>query len=161
VSGNGRNFDRISAASRRSARRLERGVVICLLALMGLVIVLSLFELGWIIVRDILTPPILFLGLDEVFEIFGAFLLVLIGLELLATLKAYFQEKVMHVEIILEAAMVAVARKIVVLDLEKNDGIDMLALAALLIAVAIAFRLLPRAHTAGTGTAEAEAEVPE
>ena len=50
--------------------------------MMVVVVLLSTIELGWIIIRDIVTAPVILLEIDELLEIFGFFLLVLIGIEL-------------------------------------------------------------------------------
>jgi hypothetical protein len=38
-------------------RRVERCVVIALIAMMVVVVVLSTVELGWLIIKDLITPP--------------------------------------------------------------------------------------------------------
>ncbi len=50
-------------------------------------VLLATFELGWLIARDALTPPPFLLEIDESLELFGPFLLVLIGLELIHSVK--------------------------------------------------------------------------
>ncbi|RKG79975.1 phosphate-starvation-inducible E-like protein [Corallococcus exercitus] len=104
--------------------------------MMMVVLALSTLELGWIIVKDIITPPILLLEVDELLEIFGFVLLILIGVELLETIKAYLRDNVVHVEIVLEVALIAIARKVIVLDLSKYDGVSVLAVAGLIVALA-------------------------
>ena len=74
-----------------------------------------------------ITPPIILLEINELLEIFGFFLLVLIGVEILETIKAYLLEKVVHVEIVLEVALFAIARKVIILDLEKYEIWDLYA----------------------------------
>ncbi len=54
-----------------------------LIMMMIVVIFLTTIELAWIIIQDIITPPIIFLEIDQFLEIFGFFLLILIGIELL------------------------------------------------------------------------------
>lgn len=120
-------------------KKFEQAIVISLISMMILVVFLATVELGWIIIKDITTPPIILLEIDELFEIFGFFLLVLIGVELLETIKAYLLEKVVHVEIVLEVALIAIARKVIILDLEKYDSLTVIGIACLIMAVAIAF----------------------
>lgn len=122
-------------------RRFEQAVVLALVGMMAIVVMLSLVELGWILARDVLTHPILLLEVDELLELFGLFLLVLIGLELLETVKAYLHHRVVYVEIVLEVALIALARKVVVLDVGKEGALGVLALAALIAALAAAIRL--------------------
>jgi uncharacterized membrane protein (DUF373 family) len=130
----------------RMISRFERVVVVSLVVMMMSVIALSTLELGWIIVKDVITPPVLLLEVDELLEIFGFFLLILIGVELLETIKAYLRHNVVHVEIVLEVALIAIARKVIVLDLEKYEGISVLAVAALIAALAAAFFVERRAR---------------
>ena len=120
-------------------KKFERIVVLALIVMMMLVVLLATFELGWIIVKDIITPPMFLLEIDELLEIFGFFLLVLIGVELLETIKAYLVEHAIHVEIVLEVALIAIARKVIILDLEKFGSLTLLGIAALILAVAVAF----------------------
>lgn len=120
-------------------KQFERVVIYAMIAMMVLVVTLATVELGWIIVRDILKPPVFILEIDELLEIFGFFLLILIGLELLETIKAYRYAHVVHVEIVLEVALIAIARKVIILDLEKYESLSLIAMAALIVALAAAF----------------------
>ena len=120
-------------------KKFERVIVLVLIVMMMLVVLLATVELGWIIVKDIVTPPMFLLEIAELLEIFGFFLLVLIGVELLETLKAYLKENVVHVEIVLEVALIAIARKVIILDLEKYGSLTLMGIAALIVAVAVAF----------------------
>jgi len=125
-------------------KRFEHLVVMALIMMMMVVIFLTTIELAWIIIQDIIKPPIIFLEINQFLEIFGFFLLILIGIELLETIKAYLLEKVIHINLVLEVALIALARKVIVLDLNKYDGVTVLAYAALIIAVAVAFFLIKK-----------------
>ena len=135
-----------NSALSRFVRKFERFIVISLIVMMMLVVALSTLELGWIIVKDIITPPVLLLELDELLEIFGFLLLIIIGVELLETIKAYLRTNVIHVEIVLEVALIAIARKVIVLDLSKYDGLQVIAIASLILALAAAFYIERRAR---------------
>ena len=67
--------------------KFERIINVVLLVMLAIVVLLATIDLGWIILKDIMTPPVLLLDVDELLELFGAFLLVMIGLELLDTVK--------------------------------------------------------------------------
>ena len=127
-------------------KKFEHAIIVVLVVMMMFVVALATLELGWIIVKDILTPPVLLLEVDELLEIFGIFLLVLIGVELLETIKAYLRYNIIHVEIVLEVGLIAVARKVIVLDLEKYDGITVIGIAALILALAAAFFVTRRSR---------------
>ena len=124
---------------------VEKAVLYALMALMAIVLILATLDLVWTIVLAVTTPPLLLVTLDALLEIFGMFLLVLVGLELLDTITAYIREHVVHAEIVILAAMIAVARKAITLDLTKSEPIVAFGLAALVLALSAAYFLLRRA----------------
>ncbi len=138
----------------------EKVVVAALVVMMMLVVALAVIEVGWIIAKDVLSPPVVLLDLDELLEVFGSFLLVLIGVELLETIKAYLREHVVHVEIVLEVALIAVARKIIVLDAEKYSGTTIFAISSLVLALAAAYHLQRRARARSLAARGAPAPSP-
>jgi uncharacterized membrane protein (DUF373 family) len=125
-------------------KRFEQIVVVSLIAMMAIVILVATAELALIIYKDLSTPPYFIIEIDGLLQIFGFFLLILIGVELLETIKAYLEEHVIHVEIVLEVALIAIARKVIVLELKDYSGITLMAIAALVISLAIAFYLAKR-----------------
>lgn len=135
----------------RAVRWFEQGVMVALVAMMLVVIALATLDVGWILIEDVLTPPVALLTGDELLEIFGVFLLVLIGLELLETVKAYLHTHAIRVDIVLEVALIAIARKIIVLDLERYDGVSVIGIAALVVTLAAADYLVRRARPASAG----------
>lgn len=122
-------------------KTFERFIVFALIVMMVVVILLATAELGWIILRDILTPPVVLFEIDELLDIFGFFLLILIGVELLETIKAYLVEHVVHVEIVLEVALIAIARKVIILEPKELPPLTLLSIAALIVTLAVAFYL--------------------
>ena len=119
--------------------KFERMIIICLCAFMILVVSVATFELGWIIINHIISPPLFLLLIPELLDIFGFFLLVLIGIELLETIKAFLVEDVLHIQVVLEVALIAIARKVIIIDYEKFSGITIMGTAALIVAVAAAY----------------------
>jgi len=131
---------------KKALKTFEQAVVHVLIALMVLVILVAIVDLGWMVIEDILRPPFLVLEADGLLKIFGFFLLILIGVELLETIKAYLEEHVVHVEVVLEVALIAVARKVIVLDLKEHDAVTIAGIAALIITLAAAFYLEKKAR---------------
>jgi uncharacterized membrane protein (DUF373 family) len=120
-------------------KKFERYIVSALIIMMVFVVLVATVELGWIIIKDIINPPIFMLVITDLLEIFGFFMLVLIGIELLETIKAYLVDNVVHVEIVLEVALIAIARKVIIFDIEKYQGLSIIGTAALILAVASAY----------------------
>jgi uncharacterized membrane protein (DUF373 family) len=115
---------------------------------MAIVLIIASIDLVYTLVTAVTRPPYFILALDKLLEVFGLFLLVLVGLELLDTLRAYFKEHVVHAEIVLLAAMIAVAREAIVLDVAHLQPQVPLAIAVLILALATAYFLVKRAGTA-------------
>ncbi|MDD2903843.1 MAG: phosphate-starvation-inducible PsiE family protein [Syntrophales bacterium] len=124
----------------------ERIIVYALLIMMAITIFLATVDLGWIMVKDILTPPLFLISVNELLEIFGMFLLVLIGIELLETIKTYSAESKVHLEVVLMVAMIAIARKVIILDLKEISNLTLMGLAALIIALSVGYYLIKREH---------------
>jgi len=125
-------------------RKFEQVILVALVLMMSVVVFLSTVELGWIILRDIVTPPVVLLDIDELLDVFGFFLLVLIGIELLETIKTYFVEHVIHAEVVIEVAMIAIARKVIILDVKELPSLTLLGIAAIIITLAVAYWLVKR-----------------
>jgi len=119
-------------------KKFEKAVTVSLVAMMAVVVLLATIELGWIIIQDIITPPVLLLEINELLDIFGLFLLVLIGVELLETIKAYLKENVVHFEVVLTVAMIAIARKVITLDVKDLPAMTLVGIAAIIVALAAA-----------------------
>lgn len=114
--------------------------------MMGIVVLLATVELGWVLAKDVLTPPYFLLEIDELLEVFGQFLLVLIGIELLHSMKVFVQERRLHLEAVLAVAMIAVARKIIVLDPKDLPDGALWGTAALMLALAVGYHVVWRTH---------------
>lgn len=119
----------------------ERLIVGSLILMMIVVILLSTIELGRILVMDIITPPNFLLDINELLDVFGFFMLILIGVELLETIRAYLNNHEVHVEIVLEVALIAVARKVVIIDVKEYPAVTLLAIAAIVLSLAGAYYL--------------------
>lgn len=127
-----------------AARKAERLIIMALIVMMALVLVLATVDLAHEIVRGMLKPPLLILDLDDMLDLFGVFMLVLIGIELLDTIKVYFRENVVHVEVVMLVAMIAVARKVIVLEPEKYEPLALIGIGVLIIALAVGYYLIKR-----------------
>jgi uncharacterized membrane protein (DUF373 family) len=122
--------------------RFERIVILALTVLMGIVLFFAVIDLGWIVVSDIISPPIFLFNIGELLDIFGMFLLVLIGLELLETMQIYIRENTIRARVVFTVALIAVARKVIILDPDKHDGVTLLGIAAIILALAVGYFLI-------------------
>jgi uncharacterized membrane protein (DUF373 family) len=126
-------------------KSFEKIIIRVLVVLMAFVLLLSTVELAWVIVKDAMTPPILLLEIDELLEIFGLFMLVLIGIELLETIaKTYMAESVDHAQIVMAVAIIAIARKVIILDVKDLSGLALVGIAAIILALSIGYYLIKK-----------------
>ena len=123
----------------KTIERFERVINVALLSMLAIVVLLATIDLGWLIIKDLITPPMLLLDVNELLELFGAFLLVMIGVELLDTVKTYVTEKTVHVEVVLLVAIIAISRKVVILEPKALDGLSLLGVAAIVLALTLGY----------------------
>lgn len=126
-------------------KRVEKFVVLGLLVLMLLVVVAGAVELVFVIYDAMAEPPrYMLLDINELLRIFGFFLLILIGLELVSSIKNYLADHTVHVEVVMVVALIAVSRKIIVIDYDKTAPMTLVGMAALIVALTGGYFLLKR-----------------
>jgi len=124
-------------------KKFEKMIILALVAMMALVLFLSTLDVAWIIIKDIITPPVFLLDIDELLHIFGFFLLILIGIELLETMvKTYLAQSIDHAQIVMAVAIIAIARKVILLDVKELSGVALLGIAAIILALSIGYYLI-------------------
>ncbi len=128
----------------KNYERFEKAISIILLLFMGVVVVAATLELIWLLYKDIITPPNILLGLAELFDIFGLFMMVLIAIELMSSIHMYIKNKRIHVEIIFLIGITAVIRKVVILDSNATDPMYLIGLATLLGALSAGYYLIKK-----------------
>ena len=122
--------------------RAERIVAIALLGLKGIVVASGVVEVGYEVVLGLIEPPGLFLGVAELFDVFGLFLMVLIGLELMASIHMYLEDQTIHAEMMFLVAITAVTRKIVILDARAIEPMLVFGIGFLIIALSAGYYLI-------------------
>lgn len=119
--------------------KFEKIIIIALVVMMSLVVLFTTIELGMVLVKDLITPPTSQLTTNEVLDLFGLFLLVLIGIELLHTLKTYALEHAIHAEVVLTVALIAIGRKVIILDIKEVSGFTLIGIGFIIIALCVGY----------------------
>lgn len=135
-------------------RKIIRFGVRCLAALMTLVILWGVVDVAWVIYLKIITPPIMMMTISDMLASFGAFMAVLIAIEIFINITIYLRDDVIHVKIVMATALMAIARKVIILDIDTMETDYMWAVAAIVLSMSIGYYLVVK-HTAGT-TVECE-----
>ncbi len=130
-------------------KRIIAGVLIVLMfAVVGFVTL----EIVWSFITIVLPGSMLpvrdfVLSEADMMKVLGLFLSVLIALELIETVEVYFRSHSIHVEIVVLVAIIALARKVIILDLTKYTPLTLFALGFLVLVLGVTYYLVKRATT--------------
>lgn len=124
-------------------KKFKSVVIISLTVMMSFVLLLATVELGWLIIKDVSTPPVFLLDINELLDIFGLFMLVIIGIELLETImKTYLSEGVDHVQVVMAVAIIAIARKVIILDVKELPSLTLIGIGVIIFALSAGYYLI-------------------
>jgi uncharacterized membrane protein (DUF373 family) len=128
---------------------LQRLILVAVQVFLLVVIILAVMVLGVLAWRGIGDGQLLSIDSAPEFQMrvqnaFGGALLVLLGLELLETVRTYFTEHRIRLEVIMIVAMIAVSRHIITIDFEHADGLWLVGVSSLVVALGAAYYLVKR-----------------
>jgi uncharacterized membrane protein (DUF373 family) len=117
-----------------------------LAVLMVFVIVMGVVDVGWTLYQKLINPPGYILTISDMRATFGAFMAVLIAIEIFINITVYLREDVIHVKIVMATALMAIARKVIILDLEKIEPEYLWSIASVVIVISIGYRQARISH---------------
>jgi len=123
-------------------QKVIRFAVRLLAVLMTAVILWGVADVCWVLYQKLVQPPILMLTINDILATFGAFMAVLIAIEIFVNIIVYLRDDVIHVKIVLATALMAIARKVIILDFDEISPDYVWATAGVTIAMAIAYWLV-------------------
>lgn len=134
--------------------RFERFIVLVLLV--SLMVVVLLGTIGLIMmISTTLYEKIVVIGFTDanftmplLHEVFTGFLMILIGLELMKTIVMYLDSHVVHVEVVLSVALIAIARHVIDLDLKNAPPLSLIGTGAIIFALAMGYYYFSRSINA-------------
>lgn len=122
-------------------RRAIRWAVRLLAILMVLVIWWGVADVVYVLYERVMSHPYRLLNISDILATFGAFMAVLIAIEIFINIVSYLRDDVIHIKIVLATAVMAVARKVIVLDYKETGAGYVYATAALVLALSVAYWL--------------------
>jgi uncharacterized membrane protein (DUF373 family) len=139
----------IVSKSVETVNKFEKFVYAVLMAMLMIVLLAALGELVVGLITTLFDATPYFLDPDEMIKVLGAFLLVLIGVELLDTIKAYFVENTIHVEIVILLAIIAMARKVILLNPAPGDtfafAFELMGIGVIVVGLSAGYYLIKKA----------------
>jgi len=122
-----------------------RGIILALIVMMMLAVFLSTIDLLFVLIAEIFKAPKYLLGVENLLEIFGFFMMILIGLELLESIRAYLSDESLHVEVVFLVAMIAIARKVIILELKDLEPLVLIGIASIILALSLGYYFVKKA----------------
>ena len=79
-------------------------------------------------------------------DVFTGFLMILIGLELIKTIVMYLDDHLVHVEVVLSVAMIAIARHVIEVDLSSAPPLSLIGTGTVIMALAAGYYFFKKAN---------------
>ena len=130
---------------KKTLKYIEIGLIYGILIVVSITLLLAFIDIVYEIIHKVITPPKFIVDTNSLLDLFSLLLVLLIGLELLETIKAYLKEDIVHVEFIILVAIIAISRKVIVWDFEKYNFEELLSLAAMIVGLGITYFLIKKA----------------
>ena len=130
----------------RVLHRVIRVAVKILAVLMVMVIVWGIGDVVYVLYQRVTQPPFLLLQISDILATFGAFLAVLIAIEIFINISMYLSTNVIPVRLVIATALMAIARKVIIFDFERVTPPYIYGTAAVVMALGITYWLITRRH---------------
>ncbi|WP_289021711.1 phosphate-starvation-inducible PsiE family protein [Desulfobacter postgatei] len=123
-------------------RAIIRFAVRVLALIMTAVILWGVVDVCWVLYQELISPPRFLLTISDILATFGAFMAVLIAIEIFVNICIYLREDVIHVQIVMATALMAIARKVIILDFNKTSPEYVWAIAGVVFAMSVGYFLV-------------------
>ena len=85
---------------------------------------------------------ILHLTVSEIFEVFGAFMVVLIAVEIFINIRLYLGSNTLPIQLVVATALMAIAHKVIVLDITETPADYVFAIGLVTLALGVTYWLV-------------------
>lgn len=124
--------------------KIIRGAVKVLATLMVFVIVWGIGDVLYVLYQRLNTPPFMLLKIGDILATFGAFLAVLIAIEIFINITLYLKTNVIPVRLVVATALMAISRKVIIFDFEKITPMYVIGTGFVVLALGVTYWLLSR-----------------
>ena len=129
-------------------RKAIRLSVRLLAVFMTLLIIVGTVDVGWTLYHKMITAqPIFVLSIGDILATFGAFMAVLIAIEIFINITMYLRDDVIHVKIVMATAIMAIARKVIIMDFKQTEPGFVWGTAAVILAASAGYWLLGKSES--------------
>jgi uncharacterized membrane protein (DUF373 family) len=124
--------------------KVIRQAVRILAVLMVLTILWGILDVTWVLYQRLREPPFFLLNISDILATFGAFLAVLIAIEIFLNITLYLRDDVIHVKLVVATALMAIARKVIVFDFKDLGPQYIYATASVVLALGVTYWLVSK-----------------
>jgi len=124
--------------------KIIRIAVKILAILMVAVIVWGIGDVIYVLYQRLVEPPFLLLSISDILATFGAFLAVLIAIEIFINITLYLKTDVIPVRLVVATALMAISRKVIIFDFEKVTPPLVIGTATVVLALGVTYWLITR-----------------
>lgn len=110
--------------------------------LMVAVIFWGVADVVYVLYKQLLEPPYMLLSLSDIFKTFAAFLAVLIAIEIFQNIVLYLRTDVFPLKLVVATALMAMARKIIIIDFNDVIPMHIFAVGFVVLALGVTYYLL-------------------
>ncbi len=110
--------------------------------LMVFVIFWGVGDVIYVLYKRLLAPPFMLLEISDIFITFAAFLAVLIAIEIYQNIVMYLRTDVVPIRLVLATALMAIARKVIILDFSEVSPMYVFATGVVVLSLGITYYLL-------------------
>ena len=128
----------------RFLHKIIRLAVKVLALLMVLVIVWGIGDVIYVLYQRLVAPPFMLLSISDILATFGAFLAVLIAIEIFINITLYLKTNVIPVRLVVATALMAISRKVIIFDFGEITALFVLATGAVVLALGVTYWLISK-----------------
>ncbi len=113
-----------------------------LAVLMTLVIFWGVADVVYVLYQKLMAEPFMLLTVTDILAIFGSFLSVLIAIEIFINITVYIKHDALPIKMVIATALMAIARKVIMLDFNDLDWHYVIAISTVIVALGLTYWLI-------------------
>lgn len=124
--------------------RIIRFAVRVLAILMTFVIVWGTVDVVYVMYIRLSTPPLFLLQVEDILQTFGAFMAVLIAIEIFINIRLYLGTRQLPIELVVATALMAISRKVIILDFDQVSADYVFGISTVVLALGATYWLVAK-----------------
>ncbi|WGL16686.1 phosphate-starvation-inducible PsiE family protein [Microbulbifer bruguierae] len=124
--------------------RIIRVAIKALAIMMVLIILWGVADVLFVVYQRLMVSPKFLLSVSDIFDVFGGFMVVLIAVEIFINIRLYLGTNVLPIQLVIATALMAIARKVIILDFSDITPDYIFSVAAVVFALGVSYWLVSK-----------------